>query len=517
MKRVLCVWLPDFSIQRLHAELPETKSAAVVLYVESGNRAQVVMASSEARRYGIRAGMSLAEAQALHDEATFLPHDADADARALLTLAEVAGRCSPLVGLEQSNGEHCLLLDISGCAHLFGDESGLARQLVINLAEHRYFAHVAVAGTIGAAWAIARYGHGTGTDRRLKSLPVAALRIPESITAKLREFDLRTIGQVSALPRASLPSRFGNVLLERLDQLYGHRPELLTPVPQPEPIVAEWASDEPICHRNAIGYVCSDLLGEILDLLTARRRGLLGLTLTLIGEAAEPIVLEVRLAQPNDSQPHLLKLIELKLETQPLPDWLHTVRLEASATAPLQVRQRGLFAQPEPDADEASVRRLLDRLSARLGPDAVVRPCLLPEAVPEQAAGFEPSAVAAFARMRDVQRDPRSGERSYGTTETNRSTTGPTFASTRPLVLLSPPEPVRVTASVSDGPPTGFCWNRTAYRVAHCTNLERIATAWWQDIGSVQRDYWRVETTSGARFWLFRDRSGEWFLHGLFD
>jgi protein ImuB len=496
MKRVLCVWLPDFPIQRLHAELPETKSAAAVLYAESGNRAQVVMASSEARRYGIRAGMSLAEAQALHDEATFLPHDADADARALLTLAEVAGRCSPLVGLEQANGEHCLLLDISGCEHLFGDESGLARQLVIDLAEHGYFAHVAVAGTIGAAWAIARYGHGTGADRRLKSLPVAALRIPESLAAKLREFDLRTIGQVSALPRESLPSRFGSVLLERLDQLYGCRVELLTPVPQPEPIIAEWASDEPICHRNAIGYVCSDLLGEILDVLTAQRRGLLGLTLTLIGEAAEPDVLDVRLAQPNDSQPHLLKLIELKLETQPLPDWLHTVRLEASATAPLQIRQRGLFAQPEPDADEASVRRLLDRLSARLGTDSVARPYLLPEAVPEQAAGFQSTTDRASSAQ---------------------TGTGPSFASARPLVLLSPPEPVRVTVAVSDGPPVSFQWDRRIHRVACCTNLERIATAWWQDTGSVQRDYWRVETTSGARFWLFRDRRGDWFLHGLFD
>ena len=495
MKRVLCVWLPDFPIQRLHAERPETKSAAVVLYAESGNRAQVVIASSEARRHGIRAGMSLAEAQALHDEATFLPHDAGADMQALLMLAEVAGRCSPLVGLEQSNDEHCLLLDISGCAHLFGDESGLARQLVINFAEHGYFAHVAVAGTVGAAWAIARYGHGTGTDRRLKSLPVEALRIPESISVKLREFDLRTIGQLSALPRASLPARFGNVLLERLDQLHGRCSELLTPLPRPEPIVAEWASDEPICHRNAIGYVCSDLLSEVLDTLTAQRRGLLALTLTLISDATEPVVLEARLAQPNDSSPHLLKLIDLKLETQPLPDWLHTVRLEASATAPLQIRQRGLFAQLEPDADEASVRRLLERLSARLGTDAVARSRLLPETVPEQAVGFSPAAERA-SPAQPAGRRP--------------------FASARPTVLLSPPEPIRVTLAAPDGPPASFHWNRRVYRIDRCTNLERIETAWWQDTGAVRRDYWRVETASGACFWLFRDRSGEWFLHGLF-
>lgn len=496
MQRVLCAWLPNFPIQRLRVELPETKSAAIVLYAESGNRAQVVIASSEARRHGVRAGMPLAEAQALQGEALFLPHDADADTQTLLVLAEIAGRCSPLVGLERSSGEHCLLLDISGCAHLFGDESGLARKLVIDLAEYGCFAHVAVAGTIGAAWAIARYGHGTGFDRRLRSLPVEALRIPESLAAKLREFDLRTIGQLSALPRASLPSRFGSVLLERLDQLYGRCSELLTPVPRPEPVVAEWLSDEPICHRNAISSVCSDLLSEILDTLATQRKGLLALTLTFAGEAAEPVVMEVRLAQPNDSLPHLLKLLDLKLESQTLPEWLHTVRMEASAAATLQIRQRNLFAQSEATADEASVRRLLDRLSARLGTDAVVRPQLLPEAVPEQAVAYVPLSGPP------IETQPAEA---------------PPFASARPMVLLPSPEPVRVTSIAVDGSPAGFRWNSRLYRVAHCTAVERIATAWWQDAGSIQRDYCRIETTSGARFWLFRDRNGDWFLHGLFD
>jgi protein ImuB len=93
----------------------------------------------------------------------------------------------------------------------------------------------------------------------------------------------------------------------------------------------------------------------------------------------------------------------------------------------------------------------------------------------------------------------------------------PSFASARPIVLLSPPEPVRATPAAPTGPPASFYWNRAVHRVARCTNLERIETAWWQEEGAVRRDYWQVETTSGARFWLFRDRVGEWFLHGLFD
>ena len=179
MRRVLCVWLPDFPIQRLFDEQPELKAAPTALYVESGNQAAIVWSSSDAKQHGIRPGLSLSEAQALCGSATFLPHDPDADLRELESLAALCHRYSPVVGLELSGEAHCLVLDITGCVHLFGDESSLTRQLVVDLAERGCFAHVAVAGTVGAAWAISRFGHGTGSDRRLRSLPVSRFASPQ--------------------------------------------------------------------------------------------------------------------------------------------------------------------------------------------------------------------------------------------------------------------------------------------------------------------------------------------------
>lgn len=508
MKRVLCVWLPDFPIQRLLREQPTLRSAACVLYEESGNRAQVVVSSREAKRLGIHPGMSLAEGQALTESAAFFPHDADADAVELQALARHCHRYSPLVGLDpsreaQTAANRCLVLDIAGCGHLFGGETGLTRQLVVDLAERGYFAHVAVASTMGAAWAIARYGHRTGSDRRLRSLPIEALRIPEKIVTRLHEFDLRTVGELSALPRESLPSRFGAVLTERLDQLFGRREELLERVPLPEPVSALWTAEEPICHQADVLHVCSDLLTEILCTINARSEGLLKLTLFLHSESTDPTTLEVSLTKPVDSLPHLINLLHLKLETHTVPEWLHTIRLEASVTAALQTRQRGLFSTRDPSGDAVSIQRLVDRLSVRLGPRAVVRPQLLPEAVPEQAVGYE-SLASRNPDSPLTTMKPSSGEPSE-------------ITSARPLVLLSKPAPVEVVCVASDGLPMRFYWQRREYRIAHCTAAERIATGWWQDTGSVQRDYYRVETQSGARFWLFRDEAGHWFLHGLFD
>ena len=498
MKRVLCVWLPDFPIQRLNNELPEAKSAACVLYVESGNCAQVVIASGEAKRHGVRAGMPLAEAQALIESALFLPHDADADSRELRNLAGLCDHYSPSVGLELSGEAHCLVLDISGCGHLFGGESGLARQLVIDLAERSYFAHVAAAKTIGAAWAIARYGHCTGSDRRLRSLPVEALRIPDRLVTQLREFDLRYVGQLSALPEDSLPSRFGSVLNERLGQLYGRREELIVPVPRPEPIRETWTTEEPISAAQAIQYVCPDLLAKILDTLSSRGQGLLKLTLRLESESKEPASLDIRLARAVNSLPHVLKLLELKLEVTSVPARLHTVQMEASVVATLQTRQRGLFATiQEPGDASREVRSLVERLSTRLGEDAVVRPHLLPEAIPEQAVGF-----SSLTETTSKRKHPTDG--------------GTLPITVRPLILFSSPEPVRVTATSSDGIPESFYWQQQQ-QVARSTRVERISTGWWQDSGTTHRDYCLLETTGGSRFWLFRDRAGQWFLHGLFE
>jgi len=47
---------------------------------------------------------------------------------------------------------------------------------------------------------------------------------------------------------------------------------------------------------------------------------------------------------------------------------------------------------------------------------------------------------------------------------------------------------------------------------------ERIETGWWDDF-DVKRDYFVARDGSGAKLWLFRQRTGrkDWFLHGIFS
>jgi protein ImuB len=83
--------------------------------------------------------------------------------------------------------------------------------------------------------------------------------------------------------------------------------------------------------------------------------------------------------------------------------------------------------------------------------------------------------------------------------------------------LYPQPQLVEAVSVVPEGPPLKFHLRAEEHTVARRWGPERIETGWWRD-GCIRRDYYRVETTVGERFWLFRElHSGRWFVHGEFN
>jgi protein ImuB len=83
--------------------------------------------------------------------------------------------------------------------------------------------------------------------------------------------------------------------------------------------------------------------------------------------------------------------------------------------------------------------------------------------------------------------------------------------------LISPPAEIETLSIVPDGPPVRFTWRRRAHQVVAQRGPERIETGWWRG-RTARRDYYRVETALGQRYWLFRRLDdGRWFLHGVFE
>jgi protein ImuB len=434
-----------------------------------------------------------------------------------LELLKYAGRFSPIVGLEPTESTS-ILLDITGLAHLFGGEPALAKNVVDDFARLGLSIRLAIADTIGAAWAATHYCRlppsgflivppGETSDF-LSPFPIEALRLPEKILRLLHELGIVRIGQLEALPREDFSSRFGPVLLHRMDQAQGRLDEPVPACPIPPTFEADWSIEHPTSRRDAIEAMLERLIGRVAVMLAHAGQGVLRLECRLAFEhptsASKPrdSLLSLGLFQPTSVAQHLFELARLQFDRLCIPAPVAHIHVTASLTAPLEPRkQRTLFDGSGENAGFACqshdtlFAKLVERLSSRLGPDAVVRVRLRPEAQPEFSWHYDPM-VEHRRRRRNVS---------------------PGELPLRPLRLLERPLPIAACSLSPDGLPLRLDFSDRVQEVVQSWGPERIETGWWRG-RPVGRDYYRVETAAGRRFWLFRRlRDGKWFLHGMFD
>src|SRR6266705_5353143 len=158
-QRILSLWLDRLSTDRVARQWREASSPLVV-FGKRGNLDLLLAVDAAAERLGLTAGLALAQARAMHPTFTAVPEDQAADARLLDAIADGCQRYTPLIAVDPPDG---VLLDIGGCAHLFGGEANLRDDLLARAARSGFSARAAIASTIGAASAMARFGDGTTT------------------------------------------------------------------------------------------------------------------------------------------------------------------------------------------------------------------------------------------------------------------------------------------------------------------------------------------------------------------
>lgn len=491
----------------------------------------------------VAAGMPLAEAQGmLGESARYVRHDPAEDAAALREAAAWCARFSPLVGVE---GTDSLLLDVTGCAHLFGGERELLREVMEECRMRGFEVRAALADTVGLAWGVARCGGSAaeivppGETGVLAALPVEALRLPEGVVATLHELDLRRVGQLLGVGRALLPSRFGKEVVDRLDQALGERSEEIVAVLPPQSVEAGMAFEHPTGDRRGLEEVLRRLVAEVRDQVARRGEGIQQLRVELgCGRERERERVEfvVGTVAPCAAEEHLAELVLTQFERVSLPEEVQRVRMSVTAAASLAAWQPQLFEGADHAGEEREWTRLLDRLSNRLGKERVVQAQLRADAQPELAVEWEPvvkvrgengsrgtvSPLLPHTSRRAGGRRFSGGQvghanpspptplpaSNFHPVEDCRAGRGETVC---PLRLLGEPERVRVEW------PVRVVRGRRVLGIVRYWGPERIETGWWRG-EYVRRDYYRVETESGERFWLYRRvREGDWFLHGEFD
>jgi len=510
---------------------PELKGQIVILHTPLDSRSpHVVLGNRKSLRQGVQPGMPLAEARSLVPRGRFLEHDPDADRERLRELAWECQRFTPRAGLEEADEPDCLFLDVTGCGHLFGDIRGLCLQIARYFRGRGHWVKGACSPTWGASLGLAR-NTASSTPRRDHSgerlfeivtseelstrvamLPVTALRLPVETLSMLAECGLRTVGQLLELPRSSLPSRFGTPLLLRLDQALGAVEELLTPEVPPQPIMVRQRWEYPIHAAADIELVLRELLERVLLELKKRQRVTQELRVAWKTETGEPEPLVIRLLKPTQSADKLGELLSLRQERFPLSGGVTSIEMELIPSLREAAKRNTLFEQD--DTREAEFAHLIERLSQRLGEGAVMRSRLQPEAQPELAATSGPWLQTGIKTLRRASSRKNPNRESEPTGEPLSQSNA--LIATRPLRLLPNPERV-ANCILGSHALEHFRWRGHEYRVHDCSWPERIVTGWWRE-RSVHRDYYRIETEGGARFWVFQDlENHQWSLHGVYE
>lgn len=448
--------------------------------------------------------MTLGQAKALCAELLDFPHQSERDRKALDSLGRAMMRFTPVVSVE---AQDALLLDVTGCERLFHGYKNLITQVHAALRNWKIAANCTIAPTAAGAWAIANCSRpgwqivsASQLTHALDPLPVGSLRIEPAVVQKLERVGINTIGTLRKLPRDTLPSRFGQPLLNRLAQALGEMPESFAPVEQSDEIRASIEFEYSIDSLEIVWEIVRELLDRVILDLTRRGCGARRLVLRFHHYHGQPVEQAVRLARPSRDPKNLFNLIRCALESIQTDEGFIRIDLDVPVYEKVTLQQITLHDQELTNA-WFEWSGLVERLQAKLGADAVLRPRWNESHLPEKACTFQPATADISSNTALAVHEVKP-------------------LSARPLCLLRQPLEVGVIVSPSDdreGAPISFSHDDTVHRVRICIGPERITGPWWEG-NHKTRDYFIVENDTGERFWLFRViETWKWYLHGRFE
>ena len=375
---------------------------------------------------------------------------------ALEPLAAWACQFTPKVSLEPP---HELLLEVRGSLRLHGGLDALRETLEAGLLALGSPARIGVAATARAALWLAR-----GEGEALEALPVEVTRLDVEF---FRGIGVRTVGELLRLPREGLAQRCGTEVVRALDRALGKLPEPRDYFAPPPSFSARLELPAEVTHAEALLFGARRLLVQLEGLLSARQAGIREFSLHLAHADIPQTTVPVGLASPTRDAERLAQLLRERLANFNLPQPVEAMRLEAGNFAPLPGRSAAMFGDAAGEAEDWA--RLLERLRARLGHDAVCGLAAQPDHRPEH----------AWRRVEPGEWDPHEC-----------SAPGP-----RPAWLLAPRKLAEGEFTALAGP-------------------ERIESGWW-DGDDAKRDYFVARLPNAALAWVYREH-GEWYLHGLF-
>jgi len=471
--------LPHLALETLsRGSVPHERASAPWAIAEAR---RVFACDARAEALGVRAGMGLSAAWALVPGLQLRERNLHAEQVALEGVAAWLCRFTPAVSLEPPQG---VLAEVRGSLRRFGGLRTLATRIREGVAALGFSAHLAAAPTARGAWLLTFAGTESlledldALEGALQRLPIEVLGMSEGARTLLDRIGVRTVRGLLGLPRAGLARRLGPALRADLDRALGSEPEPRRFFAPPERFAATLELPAEVEHTEGLLFAARRLLLQLEGLLSARQAGIRQFRVVLGHRRQAPTRIEVGLAGAGREAGRFVELLRERLSGHALAAPVESIRVEANAFVALEGRTTGLFGGTQEDAE--AWQRLVERLQARLGEEAVTGLSLNPDYRPERA--WRPCLPG--------EAGPATQDIAFGP---------------RPLWLVEPPRALEERSGVpqQNGP------------LMMLAGPERIESGWWDD-AEVKRDYFIARATDRALLWIYREPGGGWYLHGIF-
>jgi protein ImuB len=535
------IHVPDFIVQAVMRGELTLRGRAVAIVEGVPPLWSVVSANRAALQMGIELGM--AKSQVAQFTGVEIRHRSVGQEKAgHEALLDLGWSVSPRV---EDSGPDTILVDLAGLGGLFGSEEKIALELARRGLSLGFSARIAVAANIEVAILAARGLAGItliapGEEaRRLSCLPVHTLLPPVEILETLGRWGVETCGALADLPIIQLSERLGQEGVRLHTLARGALVRSLVPANPEAQFQEELELDDSVEELESLSFLLGRLLDQLCERLAARslaarkirmefelersfekdlQRAVHPEQQKLIPRKFEKVL---TLPVPMRDSKLLLKLVRLRLQSDPPPAAILKIRLSAEADRP-RTTQRGLFlpASPEPEKLELTMARL----GNLVGDGNVGSPQLMDTHRPDAIRMERFRLAQEYAGRKKKSVESSTGKN--GVAQAGKPAKG--FRFFRPGI------PARV--ELRDGLPSRVFFQGLRGEIIAASGPWRTSGDWWQD--PWDQAEWDVEVqfssgsqtdnqkmkraanaTDGHGLYLiyYDSRQPGWFLRGAYD
>jgi protein ImuB len=483
----ICLHFPQLPVE-VFARHQVTKPVVVTI------RQRVVSMNHRSQRIGIRIGSSINTAYTISEDVVSFEREEDKELEKLTHLAQWAYQFTPNVSIKPP---HSLLLDVSGCLKLFKGIDNLKKLIRAGLDNLGFEVLMGTNSTPLSALLFAEAGlpevsAGPEIVQSLEPVPIHYLRVEENIKDTLRQMGISHCKQLFELPMDGLNRRFGVFFTDYLQRLTGEKPDPQKYIDSTPRFRSDITFLADVTNLESLAFPLKRLLGELQDFLIKRQLTTNQFTVKLSHRSHSPREFSVFLANPDNDAQMFLMLSQLQLEKVNNMPEVDNISVAARNFFEPEASSGDLFdgahfkqknGRIHSKAEEARAVRLINMMTARLGPGACFGLSLANDHRPERA--WKPITLAAKDYWQDETQEDNA----------------------RPLYLLPAPK----TLSIEAGSPC------ISGKLELLQGPERIDFGWW-DNDAVSRDYYIAKHHTGSLYWIYQNLdNSRWYLHGIFS